>query len=218
MKILKLLEQVQADYRKRQSNNVFNQERGDRLRDKHDGSDKSGYAGRVYAAGDPHTLYKTNFNAEKDTVDGYMVYMKHLIDTELYNSNPFAPRVYKMDVVEDKTGKSKYKIELETLQRIDSVDQKLVISALVNLYDIESVEYAAEMIPFAINDPIRLLAKCIDLTAQQKLESKNGMLNSLCDTIHNLNKKYRLEIDIHGNNIMLRLGKSPQVVIVDPLS
>lgn len=219
MKVLQILEQIDTAYRKRHSDKNFNDFRGDRMRDKFmSDNEKSGFAGRVYSSGDPHSLNKINYDPVKDIDDGYMVYIKHLVDTGLYNENPYAPRVYKMDVIEDARGKSKYKIQIEKLAKMDSVDQRIVINILTRLFDLEQVEYVAERIPFAVNDPVRLLAKCIECVADQEFESKDPLLNKLCDTIHDLDKKHKLEIDIHGSNIMLRLGKTPQVVIVDPLA
>jgi len=217
MKLQFLAELIQQSYRKRQSDNTFNQSRGDAARDKFDKSPNSGHAGRVYDGPDPHVINKTNYNPQRDTNDGYMVYMKNLIDDKVADTNPYAPRVYDMNVIEDRDGKSKYKIKLEKLHRCSAVGDDVIVALLNRLYGKDEISCAKHDLNFAFNNS-QLLGKAVALTAEQKLRSKDKNLNALCDRIYQLDKKYQLFIDIHMNNIMIRLGATPQLVIVDPLS
>lgn len=219
MKILDILEQIQSVYNKRSSSNEFKMDKGERMHRKHDpswNSPTSGAYGRVYPAGDPHLINKVNYHPEHENIDGYQQYMKYLIDSDIASSNPFAPRVYKMDAFEDKHGRIKYKVKLETLHRLDSVDEDLLDAIMDQLYTAENINLAYKT--SHNKNVVNVLAKCVSMTAERAFVSKNEYLNQLCAAIKKLSIENNLDMDIHGNNIMFRYGKPPQLVIIDPLT
>lgn len=219
MKIQQIFEQIEQSYRKMQSRNIFKHDLAHRMINKHIDSPKSGRYGRVYFNGDPHTVNKINYEATKENDDGYMIYMKYLIDNKIAQTNPFAPRVYKMDVIEDAKGQAKYKIQLETLHGFRDVSLEIIESLLENLYDEIAISIARKKtIDMLRESPPDLLAKAVELTARGTIRSVDANLNNLCDAIKKLCAKNNGEIDLHRSNIMYRLGKVPQLVVVDPIA
>lgn len=220
MKILNLLELINSEYNEVESKNRFDLVKGVKLRQKHilGDSKRSGADGRVYPTGDPHIITKVNHSPISPYYgDGYMTWAKYLIDNNIADSNPFAPRMYKMDVIKDAKGMARYKIKMETLQRVDSVDEEILTRIYINLYDEMARRHIAKAAPY-LNRIDKVLAKAIDMTAEMRIKSTNSLLTQLCVTINKLCNKCNGSPDIHGNNIMVRLGKAPQIVIIDPIA
>lgn len=215
MKILQLLEQIQSIHNKYQSKNNFDAMKAIAMRHKHDpeyDNPNSGGFGRVYPSGDPHIINKINYAAAVASKDGYMIYVKFLIDNNIASSNPFAPRVYVMDEIVDKNSESKYRVKMETLHKLSSVEKELLNAIADQLFEPHQLHKLA-YVPIA-----DVLARAISSVAKGKISSKNDKLNELCDAIRNIGNDSDVSIDIHSDNIMIRYGKTPQVVIVDPLS
>lgn len=216
---MKILELLTPEYRELVSKNKFDMIKGGKNRQKHilGDSKRSGADGRVYPAGDPHLITKINHSPAFDNNDGYMIWAKYLIDNNIADSNPFAPRMYKMDVVKDANNMKRYKIRMETLQRVDSVDDEILTMLYMNLYDLATRKHIAKVAAY-LTRPDSLLAKAIDMTAELRIKSTNNLLTNLCININKLCTTCDGGVDIHGNNIMIRLGRSPQIVIIDPIS
>jgi hypothetical protein len=224
MKIRDLLkEQIQTTVRKRTSNNVWGTAAGESKRNLAMYDKNAGWSGHVIPGNDPHVVRKRNFVAQKENSDGYFTYIKDIADNNIASGNPYAPRVYKVDSIVDADGYSRYDIEIETLQRTDSISEDSIVLAVAKrLFNEMQLDAARNTLAGSSRlngvSPSMVLARAIELTIQQKIVSNDSKLNSLCDRINALAKKHKFTLDVHAANIMFRLGAAPQVVIVDPLS
>lgn len=220
MRILELLESFDTNYIERKSNLTFDKFKGDNDRDRlmdKDGGKKSGFTGRVYNnQNDPHTINKTNYIPDKVQNDGYIAYAKYLVDSGMAKENPFAPRFFEMKAYKDAQDNIKYRINMEKLHRCDEVNPAIINAIYANLYD-EPVRDAVFNIAKYLPLPEMQLAKAIEMTVLGKISSNDENLNTLLAAINQLSKN-GFELDMHGNNIMIRLGKVPQLVITDPLA
>jgi len=219
MKILDLLEQIQATYNKHKSQNSFdkNKDRAVARRLNPDWRNpKHGSFGRVYSSGDPHLINKISHEPELAENDGYMRYIKFLINSDIASGNPFAPRIYKMSEFEDGFGMSKYKVKMETLHSFKEADPELLTAMAEQLFDKEDLIKASRWVGIA--GVYGKIPKAIDMTCEGIIRSRNKQLNELCDAIGKLAEDGGVEVDVHGGNIMMRYGKPPQIVITDPLA
>lgn len=221
MHILKLLESFDTNYIERKSNLTFDKFKGDadrdRIMDRGDGT-HSGFGGRVYNnKEDPHTINKTNYVPDKIDNDGYIAYAKYLIDSGMTKDNPYAPRIFEMKAYKDSEDNIKYKINMEKLQRTDAVNPAIVQAIYENLFTEQIRDWIFNKNTY-LTKPEQFLAKALaHVVEYRKFESNDPKLNELLDAINEIsNNGY--EVDIHGSNIMIRLGKAPQLVITDPLT
>lgn len=224
MKLFSLCEQIQTTVRKRTSKNTWDSTSGEAKRSDAIDDKNAGWSGHVIPGNDPHVMKKRNFVAQRENDDGYFTYIKDVVDNKIASSNPYAPRVYKVDSIEDASGKSKYDIEIETLQKTDNVPDELISAVASRLFNQTQLDIAVNTLAGVMRHisggpgPGMVLARAIELTIKQKIVSNDSKLNRLCDRIHALMKRNDFELDVHASNIMFRLGATPQVVIVDPLS
>lgn len=219
MKILDLLEQIQSTYSKHVSGSLFDTEKDRAVKRRLDPEWKNpnhGAFGRVYSSGDPHIINKISHGAEIAETDGYMRYIKFLIESNIASGNPFAPRVYNMSELEDKSGRAKYKVKMETLHSLKTADPELLEALAEQLFTEEDLNRAARFV--GGGEIGKRFAKAIDMVADGNIRSKNEQLNELCDAIGKLAYDGRVMTDIHWGNVMIRYGKPPQIVIVDPLA
>lgn len=174
----------------------------------------AGYYGKVVSTGDPHTVNKRNFVASDKDNDGYLTYIRAIVDNKLYETNPYAPRVYDIKTIEDSRGMLKFDIKLETLHPLDNIEHdilwmlmdKIVDRSIAQTYD----RYSSPRITIGV--VLRELCK-------GKLKTTDRHLNEICELIRNVIKNNpNLELDMHGGNIMVRMSPYPQLVITDPIS
>lgn len=161
---------------------------------------------------DPHMVRKIPNKAESELEnDAYYVYMNTIVEQKIAQSNPFAPRVYRINRLKSATGK-KYTIEMERLIPIDDIDADELREYGERLFGTPEEDYDyAETWYFA--DKISEIQK-------YGRKSNDENLNSLMDIISNIMKVHLQFLeDIHDGNIMFRRGKTGiQLVITDPLA
>ena len=216
MKIRKLLEaEFETNVQKFKSKNVFKHNRDNRPSD----NDKEGHYGRVYDKPDQHTLTKIPHKASKK--DGYLNYIRHIVNNKLAQQNPFFPRVYEVKEWKDKTGHVKYKIELERLFPVEKEDVEVIKGICENLFSEHKIDKALRQVTsWGQNDERKTWSIVLSILIEECIHgivsSKNDLLNSACNEIQSrlLNKNL---LDLHYGNIMIRKSPYPQVVIVDPL-
>lgn len=225
MKILTLLEIIDTSQRSISTKNLFKKRRDDNVYKRKMANSSVGGYGRVYNHNkdNPFTLIKKPHFAASN--DAYQIYIKYIVDNKLFNTNPFFPRVYKFDTVHDSTNRSKYRAEIETLQSFEVLDDDIIFNMIESLFDSDVIDSflndnsygnsREEIIKYRCsNDALcELLSNCI----LYGIRSLNGKLNEAFQIIKHLLTSERKTLDLHSNNVMIRLSPYPQLVLVDPL-
>lgn len=222
MKIRKLLEaEFETNVQKFKSKNVFNYEQDKKRRNERTGSDKEGHFGRVYDKPDQHTLTKVPHQAS--TKDGYLIYIRYIVNNKLAQNNPFFPRVYDLKEWKDKNGYTKYKVELERLFPIENEEVEVIKGLCESLFSNHKIEKTFHKVNgWGFSDERKewstILAILIEacILGDGSVASTNNLLNSACEQIRGNLLKGNI-LDLHYGNIMVRKSPYPQVVIVDPI-
>lgn len=185
---------------------------------------KQGAYGRAHGIQDPHQIMKKPHYPQKTQFDGYLNYIKYVVDNKIAESNPFAPRVYDSKTITDASDNVKYSVKMERLTPIDSFDNEVVYQIGKRLYGEYFYSYVRknkvqdEGIPVPeLTHTLRALSYIIRDNCEGKVSSKNKKLNQLCSAIKQLANDTHSRLDIHSGNLMIRMSPHPQLVIVDPL-
>lgn len=150
-----------------------------------------------------------------EDADAYYTYAKTIADNDLASSNPYFPRVYGIDVVEDKEGNSTNKVKLEHLKPLTSLRKDELMQMLPRMFD-KSVIATYNIPPNLVYDGVGMLLRdCL----YGKIEAKDENLQEAIEVIKKIMKKYSYNNDINKNNVMIRRTQHGyQLVITDPLS
>lgn len=222
MKIQQLLEApIETKVTGIESKNKFKSGKDNLTKDRLGKSGRAGFYGRVHDNGDPHMVEKIPFHAAPQGHDGYYAYIKYLVDNKVYDSNPYAPRVYKLKTIKDASNNMKYKAQLERLQPFTSLGKDIVIGLGEMLFGEDIFQNELEKWVWMSGERYAVIAftKMLTKICNGKIESSDPKLNELCHIIKSICDSVEgFDIDIHSGNVMWRLSPHPQLVIVDPIA
>lgn len=187
-----------------------------------------GYYSRGFATNDPF-MYGKKSHMPSDLInDGYYQYVKAL--KPIMDSNPYAPRVYLINLQKDQQGYIRPIYQIEKLVHGQTLSKKVIYAMGVKTFGSEQwVEEFAVRSSLRTMDNIDLwkaLCKGIELVIYawpgrlftQLPIDIDPALKEMAKLIKMTNiKNSNLEIVLHFNNIMVRPGPVPHVVISDPL-
>lgn len=222
MKIQTILEIIDTQVSTVSSSNKFKQEKNDAARKRLGSAPQSGFFGRVHNGNDPHTVHKIPFDPTPENKDGYYKYIKYIVETKLYDTNPYAPRIYKFKTIKDANNNIKYKIELEKLVSLRTVDAEIVREIGIKIageqHFLELTRYFTNIFNSSKYMPQIVVAKTIEEIIKGKLHTNDEYLQQICNIIRKIADTTSADIDVHFGNIMVRRSPYPQLVIVDPLT
>jgi hypothetical protein len=193
----------------------------------------AGYYGQGYQTKDPFLYgkkYHMPTNLESDPYYQYIKTIKPLMD-----SNPYVPRVYSVKLYRDQQGYVKPDYNMEKLVKGHEVSKKLIYSMGVKMFGSDNwFEFKKSakdpLFNYTESDNTYMWRKLADLLNDSvktwpaypfKHISFKNYDSNLIDLIKII-KMLIIRIpdtrsDIHSNNIMVRMGSTPQVVITDPI-
>ncbi len=199
---------------------------------------------------DPGTVTKISYGYDKDGYtleklynDAYLKYIMSIVEDGRMDSNPYLPKVYKIDFYKTKTGLIAFTLEIERLHPVDdlSVDELLFLGDKIfgNFseyihsmfgsapeYD-EDDEYNKELfkkykvrITDHFADVIEALAsRGTTSTRRKDLKIIDPRFRHAISIINQLKRGGGVWMDIHAGNLMFRRTQhGPQLVITDPIS
>lgn len=154
--------------------------------------------------------------------DAYYMYIKTITNSGLAQSNPYFPRVYKVEVERDSAGRKKPSFEMETLMNAREFDSEALYNMgkkMFNKFD-DMLPYGRDSHSAHINYAIVNAMKYVimndsysdvkDKKLIQALRVISDIVDESIDSFH---------LDLHAGNIMLRGTKNgPQVVLTDPIA
>lgn len=192
---------------------------------------------------DPHIVKKDSRNVRTsyDNRDGQHTYAETIISNKLAQDNPFLPRFYDYHTDKDEGGNKYYSFKSEKL--FSASDDKIkkipfetfASSILKDIFDndkeknkfmrnfsVEMEDYDEEYSPepdyheLFVDEIGWYLGKMI---STQNFSASSEKLNEALRLIGKLMKDHKLADDMHGANIMFRLGPhGVQLVLNDPLA
>jgi hypothetical protein len=192
-------------------------------------SDSSGAYAAVYLKkNDPHQVIKTSIKPVDMTYygkkrpanhadlgyDGYYHYIKLLIESRIYEKNPFFPRIYNVHEKIDERGLSFFNFEMEKLIEFNKEPAPLIWNYFTQIADMEQSGLDEK---YFMEDRIywENAARLLRLIRGNSLLIKNQMLKNAISFI--IENKNNFNLDIGQANIMWRRGKyGLQLVITDP--
>lgn len=183
-------------------------------------SDKWGNFGYVHPnKKDPHLIKKVAHDYSYK--DSYYHYIKAISDSGIAQHNPYAPRVYKIDVYKDEdSGATKYNADIEKLQPVAS----LKMPQLVRLW--EQITGSPkrpnsrdpEDIRADINEYLSFLFNGRETTPDKNLKEMIDFIAGVKKDLES-DGNYWAGYDIKLSNFMIRTTPyGAQLVITDPLS
>ena len=173
---------------------------------------RNGSMGKVHDLDDPHVVRKVPYDPIKNIEnDGYVHYIKWIVENKIAQHNPFVPRVYKFETYTDKYNRVKYKINIEKLTRLDLVDKDVLYGFLENLFGYKS--------EFASINPARDISNLMYANAYGSPSTNDENLNEVLKFVSkSCQSRRQFSNDIHEGNIMVRMSPYPQLVITDPIN
>lgn len=181
---------------------------------------------------EPFTAKKRNhLPIYKVEHDGYYAYIKAITDHKLMQSNPYFPRVYKVEIDTDSFGDNIPSYEMETLRPEDDFDDSTIFSLgdkmfidfddLAQRYNYYAGKYegtgpkSRTGLRFGIG---ALLEEAADRNDYSKI--KDTKLKQALELIHNVARSNKsFFCDIHRSNWMIRPTlHGPQLVLTDPIA
>jgi hypothetical protein len=189
---------------------------------------EAGYYSQGYQTKDPFLYGKKAHVPTNLDYDPYYQYVKAI--EPIMDSNPYVPRVYDVKLYRDQQGYIKPDYTMEKLVDGETLPKKLIYSMGVRMFGSDDW--------FNINDRMTIryldntdlwkrLAKIINMSIEtypansfSNLSFKNFDPNLLQLIV--LIKRLIIRIpntenDTHAKNIMVRMGKTPQLVLTDPI-
>jgi hypothetical protein len=193
---------------------------------------------------DPHIVKKDSrkVNTNNSMRDGYHTYAEAIIMNELAQDNPFLPRFYDYHIDRDESGNRHYSFKTERL--FSATDKKIrqipfntfTSTVLKDIFSTDKEKkkfmrnFMYEMEQYDDDPDItekdyhELFSDEIGWYLGEMIDNKNfsaasNKLNRALKLISDLLNKHRLSNDLHGQNIMYRLGPhGVQLVLNDPLA
>jgi hypothetical protein len=190
---------------------------------------ETGYYSQGYQTQDPFLYGKKAHVPTNLNDDPYYQYVNAI--KPLMDSNPYVPRVYVVKLYRDQQGYIKPDYTMEKLVKGHTLPKELIYGMGVRMFGSEDW--------FNINDRMTIryldntdlwkrLAKVIDMSIEtypansfSNLSFKNfdpNLLQLIALIKRLIIRVPHTESDVHANNIMVRMGTTPQVVLSDPIS
>jgi hypothetical protein len=190
---------------------------------------EAGYYSQGYQTKDPFLYGKKAHVPTNLDYDPYYQYVKAI--EPIMDSNPYVPRVYDVKLYRDQQGYIKPDYTMEKLVDGETLPKKLIYSMGVRMFGSDDW--------FNINDRMTIryldntdlwkrLAKIINMSIEtypansfSNLSFKNfdpNLLQLIALIKRLIIRVPHTESDVHANNIMVRMGTTPQVVLSDPIS
>jgi hypothetical protein len=189
---------------------------------------EAGYYSQGYQTKDPFLYGKKAHVPTNLDYDPYYQYVKAI--EPIMDSNPYVPRVYDVKLYRDQQGYIKPDYTMEKLVDGETLPKKLIYSMGVRMFGSDDW--------FNINDRMTIryldntdlwkrLAKIINMSIEtypansfSNLSFKNfdpNLLQLIALIKRLIIRVPHTESDVHANNIMVRMGKTPQLVLTDPI-
>lgn len=196
--------------------------------------DNGKFASTFTTKDEPGTATKIIRSTSNLKSDAYFKYVSALAKNDRISKNPYFPRIYHIKVEKDRSGMSRYKVEMERLHEFDSLSMEemymLGEKMFFNFYafakdararmrddlgvpnaKMQSKQTAA----FAI---LKAMERVITYGAKVETYIKDPNLKGALLILKSLVKDHDANPDIHDGNIMVRRGPGgPQLVITDPI-
>jgi hypothetical protein len=184
---------------------------------------------------EPGTATKIIRDAGNLKSDAYFKYVSTLAKNDRISKNPYFPKIYGVNIKDDKNGRARYSVEMERLLDFNSLSMEemymLGDKMFFNFYafakdararmrddlgkidaKMQSAETASFAIMKAMERVIKYRAKVETYIKDPNLKGALLILKSLIKNDSGVNP------DIHTGNIMVRRGPGgPQLVITDPV-
>jgi hypothetical protein len=191
---------------------------------------EAGYYSQGYQTKDPFLYGKKAHVPTNLDYDPYYQYVKAI--EPIMDSNPYVPRVYDVKLYRDQQGYIKPDYTMEKLVDGETLPKKLIYSMGVRMFgsddwfkihDRKIINYE----DFDNTDLWKRLAKIINMSIEtypansfSNLSFKNfdpNLLQLIALIKRLIIRIPNTEIDVHMKNIMVRMGKTPQLVLTDPI-
>lgn len=164
----------------------------------------------------PFEVRKKSYQYTRLTNDGYFVYITTIMKNKLFESNPYFPRIYSINTVQDKNSKmQRYSVNMEKLQTIRSASPESIFAIHDKIFGEDSAStQSIYRIYNLLNTKLRSMIYNIN---SYKIYDEQCM--EALQLIYNLRTEYDFDNDLHINNMMIRKTSiGDQLVITDPLS
>ena len=189
----------------------------------------AGYYSQGYQTQDPFLYGKKAHMPTNLNDDPYYQYVNAI--KPLMDSNPYVPRVYVVKLYRDQQGYIKPDYTMEKLVKGQTLPKKLIYGMGVRMFGSEDWFNINDRMTIGYLDNTDLwkrLAKVIDMSIEtypansfSNLSFKNfdpNLLQLIALIKRLIIRVPNTESDVHANNIMVRMGTTPQVVLSDPIS
>ena len=194
-----------------------------------------GSYGTVFTTKDePGTITKIVRNATNLKSDQYFKYVSALAKNDRISRNPYFPKIYSIKIEKDRSGMSRYSVDMESLLNFDSLSieemymlgEKMFFNfyafakdARARIQDVLGMKDAKmqskKTASFAI---MKAMERVIVYGAKVETYIKDPNLKGALLILKSLVNKHEASPDIHSGNIMVRRGPGgPQLVITDPV-
>jgi hypothetical protein len=204
---------------------------------------EAGYYSQGYQTKDPFLYGKKAHVPTNLDYDPYYQYVKAI--EPIMDSNPYVPRVYVVKLYRDQQGYIKPDYTMEKLVKGQTLPKKLIYGMGVRMFGSENWFDIHDKMMAGFVDPVMMstsmkyedldstdlwkkLAKVIDMSIEtypansfSNLSFKNfdpNLLQLIALIKRLIIRVPHTESDVHANNIMVRMGTTPQVVLSDPIS
>lgn len=183
---------------------------------------------------DPHSIIKTNksFSDENNDTglrnntdfkspinikkyDGYHHYVDILMETKIYEENPYFLRVRNIHTVTDKNNKNIYNFDVEKLFPLYKFGVQLIKNYFYRIFELDDSydQYFNNIKDVENIDAIQSLIYYILMRDRHKI--KDNLLKEALNFLRVNSGQFSL--DLHGENILYRNGKQGmQMVFSDP--
>jgi hypothetical protein len=200
----------------------------------------SGGDARTYGNDDePGTVTRVTRTVRDPEKDSYYKYLSAIAKSDRIQRNPYFPKIYNVKIVEDKTGRRAYSVDMERLLEFDTLSaEECVMLGERMFFNFAGFakEYVArhkEIVPQQHRDKVSMkskgtagfvllkaIEKCINFGEQVATYVKDPRLKEAMIILRALIKNdHDVAPDIHDGNIMVRRGPGgPQLVLTDPVS
>lgn len=150
--------------------------------------------------------------------DRYWKYAHAIIESKIYESNPFVPRFYEIKRYKNNKGNEIFKGKMEKLHPVEEISTDMLLAHLENisnfsmdLPDVKSFigdyEYTDASLRESILRVFLILLEKEEIRGNKKLEQAMNFIDKL-----------KANWDLHPGNVMFRIGgHGIQLVITDPI-
>jgi len=188
----------------------------------------AGWSSQGYTVDDPFLYGKRSHMPTNLSDDGFYQFIQAI--KPIMDSNPYVPRVYSIKLLRDRAGNVRPDYRMEKLVHGQTLNKKIIYAMGVKTFGNENWWQATGLnAPYEDLDNIDLwkkLVKLVELSihAYPKRIPMTTVELNLDPLLIELGKilkmttiRNNVEIDLHMNNIMVRMGTIPQLVLSDPL-